>query len=342
MTKVFVTLCLALLVAAVPAGAQPAPSWHLVTTVPLGAPDRWDFVHLSADGSRVYVAHQTRIDIIDAKTGKRLGSVGPIDGAHGVADIPGVGKFYAGNGRSGVVSVFDSKTFKKLGDIPAKTDADAMEFDSSSGLLIVADGDSGFATLIDPTTDKNVGNIVIGPGAEGIATDGRGHAFINISDRGEMVRLDLAEHKVDAHWPLAGCESPHGLALDRARAHLFVSCRNATMLIVDAVSGKIMAKVAIGRGTDSAAFDPERKLAFSANKDGTISVVAEVTPNRFQALAPIVTAPGAATLAEDPHTGRIYIVTSDLAKVLPPKRGSEIPEYVFKQSTLHLLIFEPL
>lgn len=331
-------LVFAQLIAMAPANA--GPNWHLVKSVALGAPDRWDFVHLSADGARVYIAHSDRIDVIDARTGTTLGIAAPIDGAHDVADIPGTGVFYADNGRSGQVSVFDAKTFRKLKDIPAKLDSDAMDYDPVSGLLIVADGDSGFATLIDPKIEKGLATIAIGPGAEGIATDGHGHAFINISDGGEIVRLDLTARKVDAHWPLKGCESPHGLAIDRDSARLFVSCRNAAMLVVNAVKGNIVAKVAIGHGTDSAAFDPIRKLAFSANKDGTISVVRELSPDRYVVLAPIKTSPGAATLAEDPRTGRIYVVTAKVAKTLPPKHGGEVPEYQFQPGTVHLLVFE--
>ena len=156
-----------------------------------------------------------------------------------------------------------------------------------------------------------------------------------------MVRLDLKSRTVDAHWPLRGCVSPHGLAIDRATQRLFVSCRNQTMLVVDSANGITVATLPIGRGTDSAAFDPVRKLAFSANKDGTISVIAEEGPNRFKALAPIKTAPGAATLAEDPKTGRIYVVTADLAKVLPPHHNGEVPEYAFKPGTVKLLTFAP-
>lgn len=338
---VFGALCVAALAAAIPAKAAD-PDWHLVQSVKLGPPDRWDFVTLGPDGARVYVAHQDKISIVDTKTGALVGAAGPIAGAHGIAVVPSMGRLYAGNGKSGTVSVFDVKTLKRLGEIPAALDTDAMDYDPDSGLLIVADGDSGLATLIDPKTDKRLADVKIGPGAEGIATDGHGHVFINISDGGEVVRLDLKSRVVDAHWPLKGCESPHGLAMDRATQRLFVSCRNQVMLVVNSADGRVVTKLPIGRDSDGAAFDPQRKLAFSSNKDGTISVVAELSRDRYKTLAPIRTSPGAATMAEDPRTGRIYVVTAKVAKRRPSQHHGEVPEYSYQPGTVQLLIFAPV
>ena len=130
---VFGALCVAALAAAIPAKAAD-PHWHLVQSVKLGPPDRWDFVTLGPDGARVYVAHQDKINIVDTRTGRLVGAVGPIAGAHGVAVVPAMGRLHADNGKSGTVSVFDVKTLKRLGEIPAALDADAMDYDPDSGL----------------------------------------------------------------------------------------------------------------------------------------------------------------------------------------------------------------
>jgi DNA-binding beta-propeller fold protein YncE len=336
----FGTLCIVALVTALPAQAA-GPQWHLVKSVKLGPPDSWDFVSLGPQGKRVYVSQRDKISIVDTETAKLIGTVGPIEGAHDAVAVPSVGRLYADNGKSGTVSVFDAKTLKHLGEIPTQPDSDAMAYDDASGILIVSNGNSGTATLIDPKTDKALATFKIGPGGEGIATDGRGHAFINISDGRAMVRIDLAAHKVDALWPLKSCESPHGLAINRETQRLFVSCRNNTMLVVDSTDGKTIASLPIGRGTDSAAFDPKRKFAFSSNKDGTISVIAEEGRDLYRALSPIRTAPGAGTMAEDPTNGWIYVVTADITKVLPAHHHGEVPEYAFRPGTVKLLIFAP-
>lgn len=66
-------------------------------------------------------------------------------------------------------------------------------------------------------------------------------------------------------------------------------------------------------GTDAAAFAPLRHLAFSSNRNGALSVIAEMSPNRFQPLSSIRTEPGARTMALDPTSGRIDVVAADVA-----------------------------
>lgn len=337
--------CALLCLSTAPApAATPSPhalSWHRVATVKLGTPDDWDFVYLDPEGRNVYVAHGNKISVVDVRARKLVATLGPIAGAHDAAIVPSVGRLYVDNGDTGKVTVFDARSRKRLGEIVTEPDSDAMLYDSSSNILIVANGDSGTASLINPGPDKVVATVKVGPGLEGIATDGRGHAFINISGGDAVARLDLMTHQVDRHWSLQDCPSPHGLAMDRQTGRLFIACHNKTMLVIDSETGKTIASLPIGRGNDGAAFDPVRKRVFASNKDGTISVIAEDGPNAFRAMPSIPTAAGAGTLAEDPQTGRIYVVTAALAKVLPSKHGGMSPEYAFIPGTVHMLILAP-
>jgi DNA-binding beta-propeller fold protein YncE len=335
-------LCAVFSIAVLDPVSAAAQQWHLTKTVDLGSPGRWDFVHLDPSGQRVYVAHGDKVSIVDVRTGTLVGAVGPIDGAHDAVVVPQLGRLYVDNGTTGKVSIFDSKTLKRLGEIPAKPDTDAMAYDEDTGILIVSDGDSGFATLIDPRTNDVLTTVKIGPGAEGIATDGEGHAFINISDAREMVRVSVKRGVVDRHWPLKECESPHGLAIDRAAGRLFVSCHNDLMLVVKESDGGIVARIAIGHGSDGAAFDPARKLAFSSNKDGTVSVVAELGHDRYKPLAPIETQPGAATMAEDPRTGRIYVVAAVADGQGASDGNNQAERKHIHDGAAQLLIFAPV
>ncbi len=81
---------------------------------------------------------------------------------------------------------------------------------------------------------------------------------------------------------------------------------------MNAESGAVIATFPIGGGTDFAVFDPKRELAFSSNRDGTLSVVAELSPDKFVALAPIPTEWGARTVPLDPSIGRMYLVTANM------------------------------
>ena len=65
------------------------------------------------------------------------------------------------------------------------------------------------------------------------------------------------------------------------------------MDVMNAETGAVIASLPIGQGTDFDAFDPVQNLAFSSNRDGTLSVIAEQGPDKFVALTPITTRFGA-------------------------------------------------
>src|SRR4029077_18756765 len=99
--------------------------------------------------------------------------------------------------------------------------------------------------------------------------------------------VDTATNKADAHWAMPTCVKPHGLAIDREHHRLFASCSNKVMVVMNADDGAVIATVPIGDGTDFASFDSQRKLAYSSNRDGTLSVVSEISPDEFEPLPAI-------------------------------------------------------
>src|ERR1019366_5121727 len=104
--------------------------------------------------------------------------------------------------------------------------------------------------------------------------DDTGTVFVNIEDKNSIVRIDAKTMKSTATWPLAGCESPSGLAIDLAGSRLFSVCDGKKMAVTDAKTGKSLATPTIGDGPDATAFDPKTGLAFSSNgEDGTLTVV---------------------------------------------------------------------
>lgn len=324
------------------AAAATTPEYRLVKTVVLGAPERWDYVTFDPAQDRVYVAHSTQMDVIDGSTGRIIGRIPDIAGAHGVATAPSLGRGYADDGKTGSVTIFDLATLKTLGTIPADNDSDAMIYDPVTRLLVVANGDAHDASIIDVATSKRLANVPLGGSPEAMVVDGRGNVFINVASANQIVRLNLRKRSVDARWPTVGCESPHGLAIDRVTARLFISCENAQMLVLNAADGRSLALLPIGHGTDSAGFDPVRKRAFSSNGDGTLSVIAEKSPNAFVALGNVTTAPGARTMAVDPKTGRVFLVTATVTSQQPPDRPGGHPHYVFAPGSVKLLILDPV
>ena len=319
-----------------------APPYQLTKTVKLGAPDRWDYVVYDVPSHRVYIAHGDRVSVVDGRDGTIIGEVASFPGGtHGTAIAATVGRGYTDDGNAGIVGSFDLKTLKPIKQIPAAPDADGMVFDPASGHVFAVDGDSGKITVVDPATDTAIANIDAGGGLETPAVDGHGKLFVNGAEKGEIVVIDTATNKITARYPVPGCTRPHGLAVDTQNERVFASCVNSVMVVVDGNTGVNLASLPIGKGTDAAAFDPKRKLAFSSNGEGTVTVVQESGPKTFQVAETIQTAPGARTMAVDPDTGRLFLVTADVASVTPPTKPNGRPHVTYVPGTMKLMFFDP-
>ncbi len=329
--------------------ASDAPEYRLVKTVRLGAPDRWDYVVFDGPSHRVYVAHGDRVSVVDGRTGAIIGAVtGLPGGTHGTAISHAAGLGYTDDGRAGEAAAFDLESLKIVKRLKAQPDADSIVADPVRGHVFVVDGDPGLLTVIDPRADRVIATIHLGSALETAIADGAGKVYVNGAEKRVIFRIDTASDRVDAEWPVPQCESPHGIAIDPVAHRLFSSCRNSRLVVVDTGTGKTVAVLSIGRGTDAAAFDPQRKLIFSSNGvDGTVSIIREVDANTFEPAGTLKTAVSARTMGLDPGTGRLYIAAAEvdpqaMAEFEAARAAHRRPQRMpFVPGSLELLFFDP-
>jgi DNA-binding beta-propeller fold protein YncE len=279
--------------------------------------------------------------VVNTKTDKLIGEITGLPGSHGIAVDPATGLIYADSAVNRQAIVFNPQTFKPAATVPVVLDADGMAYDAPSKQVYVAGGDGNAVTPISTVTHKAAADIPLGGAPEFLASDGAGSLYVNINDKDEIVRIDTAKNTITARWPTAPCASPTGLAIDPATRRLFASCHSGVAVILDADTGKLAATIPIGKGTDAAAFDPDKNRFFSSNSDGTLTVVAENSADDFSVLANVKTALGARTMAVDPATGRIFLVTGTVTKIAPPKTPLDHAHYTFAPGSIKLLIFAP-
>jgi YVTN family beta-propeller protein len=318
--------------------AQPQAAYHLTKTIPLGSPEKWDYVVYDAPSHRVYVAHGDRVEVVDGRDGRRLGQVtGMPGGTHGTAISVATGQGFTDDGEAAQAVAYDLKTFKVLKRIPAADDADGIVLDPATGHAFVLDGDSGKITVIDPKTDAAIATIDGGGKLEaGVLGDGH-RLFVEGAGKREILVVGTADNRIAARWAIPACESPHGAAVDNVGHRLFVACVNGKLQVLNTQTGAVVATLPIGKGPDSAAWDPKRKLVFSSNgQDGTISVIRQKTPDSYVALAPIKTAPSARTMDLDPVTGRLFVAAADVEPAATPGARPKA-----KPGTFHLMFFDP-
>lgn len=312
-----------------PVGAQgsgTAAGYHVVNTFKIGAEGGWDYLTVDGEARRVYISRGMHVMVTDADTGKVVGDIPNTNGVHGIALAPELNRGFVSDGRTSEVTIFDLKTLKTLDTVKVTgQNPDCIVYDPASKRVFTFNGRSGNSTVLDATTGKVLGTIDLGGRPEFAVADGQGHIYNNLEDKSEQVAIDTQTLKVTNRWPLAPCESPSGLAIDREHRRLFAGCDNQKMVITDPDAGKVVATVPIGEGVDANGFDPGTQLAFSSNgESGTLTVVHEDSPDKYTVLGSVPTEPGARTMALDQKTHHVFVVTASFGQP-PPEATPQNP-----------------
>lgn len=313
-TRAVVTVmsAMALSIPALLPAADSGSPYKVQQTWTIGGDGGWDYLTVDSAAHLLYIARNTRIQIVDLKTGKLVGEITGFKGTHGVA-LDTAGKTgYISDGGSNSVAVFDRATRKVTATIPTGKNPDGILFEPKTERIFTFNGGSKDATVIDTHTNKVVATIALPGRPEFPQADGKGIVFANIEDVSKIVRIDAASAKVTASWPIAPGEEPSGMAIDIAHDRLFSVCGNKKMTVVDAKSGKVVATPAIGNGPDAAGFDAAHSVAFSSNGEGNLTILSQKSADEYETLQTLITKPGARTMAVDHATGKVYLATAAL------------------------------
>ena len=295
------------------AGYSVAEHWAL------GGEGGWDYLSVDSQAHRLYLSRATHVLIVDTATGKAVGDIADTPGVHGIAVAADLGRGFISEGKANAVKVFDLASGKILANIAVGGKPDSILYDAKTHRVLALNGDDDSASVIDARSNAVVKTLALGGTPEAGRSDGAGHVYVNLEDKNQLVAIDVGTPAVTAHWELPGCERPTGFALDAVHHRAFSSCANAVMAILDTTSGRSLATLPIGKGTDGAEFDAALQDAYSANGEGTITVVHESDPDHFAVLETLPTERGARTIALDAATHRLYLPT---AKFGPLPAGS--------------------
>jgi DNA-binding beta-propeller fold protein YncE len=315
------------------AAQAPGPSgYHLLKKIKLGGEGFWDYLAFDSPTRRLFISRGAKVVVLDVDTEKVVGEIPDTTGVHGIALATDRSNGFTSNGQAGTVSIFDLKSLQVVGHAHAGKNPDAIVYDPATKRVFTMNGRGGDSTAIDAVTGNVLGTIPLGGRPESAVADGAGHLYVNLEDKSQLQQIDSKALVVTATWPLAPCESPAGLAIDPAHRRLFVGCHNKLMAVVDADSGKVIASPPIGVGVDANQFDPGTGFAFSSNGGGTLTVVHEDSPDKFSVLEEVPTQMGARTMALDPKTHEVYLVTAEFTPPPAPTvdnphpRGGMVPD----------------
>ncbi len=294
--------------AALPAAAQ---GYSVLKKIPIPGQGSWDYLTVDESARRLYVSHGMQVEVIDVDSLTVVGSIPKTPGVHGIAIAPESSRGFVSDGQADSVTIFDLNTLKPIADVPAGKKPDAIIYDPSTARIFAFNGGSNSATAIDAATGKVAGTVELGGGPEFAAADGKGTVFNNLEDESLVLKINAKALKVEERWPTAPCASPSSMAMDRVNRRLFIGCRSKVMAVMNADTGKVITTLPIGDHVDATVFDPEAKLIFNSNGEGTVSVIRQENPDKYSVAETVKTLPRAKTMALDAKTHRLFLSTAE-------------------------------
>lgn len=313
MNKSLITLgCSALLFLAAAFEMPPASGYTIANRIHLTGDGGWDCCELDEASGRLFISHETQVQVVDVATKKQIGAITDTKGVHDIAFAREMNKAYITNGKDTSVSVVNLKTLTLLKKVHVTgIDPDGITYDPFSGAVFVFNGKTENVTVIDTRSDKVVSTIALDGSPEFSATDGNGKLYVNLEDRGLVAVINTKSMQVENRWPVAPAEKPCAMAVDYKNHRLFIGCRSNVMVVMNAENGNLIASLPIGDHVDAAAFDPVKQRVFCSNGDGTVTVIHESGSDEYKVVENIVTQKGSKTMALSQTSHHLYLPGAD-------------------------------
>lgn len=225
-------------------------------------------------GGRLFVSAlgNNTVEVIDARAGKRVKTIGGLQEPQGVLYLPAVDRLYVANSKDGSVRIFDGSPYAPLKTLDYGDDADNLRYDSDHKRIYVGYG-SGALAEIDEEGDK----------AREIKLDAHPESFqleedspriyVNLPKSRKIAVLDREKRAIIATWPVGMALSNNPMALNQADHRLFVITRfPARLLVFDTTTGKTVQRLPAVGDCDDVFDDQARKQIYASGGEGAISV----------------------------------------------------------------------
>src|SRR5437660_5001570 len=316
--------------AAILAAPRPGPAQTFkVARFSIGGDGGTDYLTAEPGTGRVVVSRGTHVMVVDGATGKVLGDIPDTPRNHGIALAPTSNHGFITSAGDSTVTMFDLRTLAVIKKIKIPTGGlDGIMYDDFSDRIILTNHSRpiGTAVALDAKTGDIVGTAELEDnGPEGAASDGKGKIFVNNEGKNTIQVLDVKTMHVLASWPLAPCDGPTGIAYDRATNRIFSGC-GKTSVVVDAMSGKVVATIANGDGVDALGWDAAQHLIYiPAGRDSNVTVVHQDGPDKYTVVATVATMRGAKTISVDQMKHVAYLFQPEYGPAPAPAPGSPPP-----------------
>lgn len=179
----------------------------------IGGQGSWNELKLDTQASRLYIAHQKNVQIVNVDDGSLAGEIGGFQNALDIALDPGGTYGYVTDGGRDRVTIFDRGTLEKVTDVPTEPSPSSLVLEPQTGMLFAvgaAPGGTNAAqpsgrgrpqpaplpaamssiTVIDPQTRSAIGAILLSEKLSVAQADGSGGIYVVSPDDNQLLRFD--------------------------------------------------------------------------------------------------------------------------------------------------------
>jgi len=312
-------------------------SYQLKTRYPIPGNQGWDYITIDSAGRRLYVSHGIRVNVLDADTGEQVGTIEDTPGVHGIAIARSLKHGFTSNGKEDTVTMFDIGTLSVIKKISVGKGPDGIYFDSGSQRVFTNNHRSHNISVIDAANGEVVGTVNVGGDGEGAATGRNGLIYVALEDKNEVAVFDPRTLNVKQRIPLTDIERPTGLAFDAKNDRIFVGGHNKIMLVLDGISGRKIASLPTGAGTDAAGFDPKNHRIFFSNGEGNLTIIRQRSADDYVSEGSVATQPSAKTMALDENTQAVFLPAANVIST-PAADPAKKPTKAIVDGTFGILV----
>ncbi len=289
---------------------QAAAPLTLVQTIPVtDVKGRIDHMAVDVQAKRLFVAALSNdtVEVLDLQAGKRVHTITGLQEPQGIRYVPEFGKIFVASAGDGTCKIFDGRTYQPAVTVKFPNDADNVRYDPVAKRIYVGYG-SGALGIVDAASGSRLGDIKLEGHPESFQLETSGQKiFVNVPTRKHIAVADREKRTVVTKWPVAA-QANFPMALDERNQRLFVGCRHpATLLVLDAQSGKVITELPIPEDTDDLFYDAARKRIYVSCGEGFLAVFQQQDANRYQLSGKIPTVAGARTSLFVPELNRLYL-----------------------------------
>jgi DNA-binding beta-propeller fold protein YncE len=233
------------------------------------------------------------------------------------------------------LTVIDAQTQTALGEIKLSGQAGYAVVDEAGQIYIalpdrnqVARIDApAIAAIMRPQPSQGAATAPAeAPAGDLAATDDRGESkpkpppFITLDWTGNRRGAAATEGHLRTYQIGPECSQPRALAIDERHLRIFAACTNRTLEVLNTGTGEKVASLPIGPGADAVGYDDEHGMIFTANgaAEGSVTIIRQDVTDSYNVIQTLPTRQRAGTLAVNPASGAVYLVTDyqgfDLSK----------------------------